>query len=149
MALKVCITKNDVVEDIMRQKAESPGNLMVKYSKPYTVGLLRAEIGGKERIGMGVSKVCYPDKYDKRRGKITVTLRAARQIANDFIEELERDAVEANEAATDLGLTLMKIASSHGEGAEYSDLGQKLVDYIETLEKELDFSLANGEDKDK
>lgn len=135
MAIEVRITRKDVVADVLGQLAESPSNLMIRYERPYTICLARAVLDGEEYMGMGIAKICFPDKWDKERGKQTVTMRAVRQIASEYLKKLHEDAAEANEVATDLGLTIMKLAA-------VSESGNELVDFIQKLEIEHELSLA-------
>ena len=114
MPIVLEVDRSGIVASILGQAVEDPKNLMVKFNRPYTIGMIKAELEGDAYVGIGCAKVCHPDEWSEKKGKSLVIMRAARQIADEFIAELERVEGEANALALDIGMAVMQVM--HDEG---------------------------------
>ena len=66
-----------IVQEHLDRKATAD---FFEYRRPYTVVIISRDYHKDRIYGVGVSKVCWPDKWDDERGYYIALVRAARDL---------------------------------------------------------------------
>lgn len=78
-------TKRQVREEIVASLEVN--ETVVIQKRPYTAINVSASYDGEEYIGVGFSKVSWPDKWDAEQGYAYAEYRAKKDIANQIMAE--------------------------------------------------------------
>jgi hypothetical protein len=101
MPLEIKMDRNGLVEEILKQAQDPESNTeyTIQWERPYTIGMIRYPFENKVFTGMGLAKVCWPDPWDKKRGRDIVMMRAARKIADQILNDILDKITLLNEKA--------------------------------------------------
>lgn len=83
------VSKRKQREEIMASLEVVQNGEEVIQKRPYTAIKIKAYYKGTMYVGIGFSKVCWPDEWDEELGWSMAEYRAKKDIANQVMEKMK------------------------------------------------------------